>query len=76
MTAENNIQIGSQDRVNWVKVKEVAAATGLSQTKIRNLIEEGVIAASRLGNGYYRVQRTELERFIAEGFRNVGKKSN
>ena len=57
-------------RRSWLKVPEAAADYGISDTKVLGWIRSGElravnVAASRCGRPRWRIEKSELERFMA-----------
>jgi excisionase family DNA binding protein len=60
-------------RREWLTVPEVARLLGVPRTRAYELIQRGELPAVRLGERTIRVNRQELERFLLEERRVVGK---
>ena len=60
-------------RREWLKVPELALLLGVPRTRAYELIQRGELPAVRLGERTIRVNRKQLERFLLEERRVVGK---
>jgi excisionase family DNA binding protein len=60
-------------RREWLKVPELARLLGVPRTRAYELIQRGELPAVRLGERTIRVNRKQLERFLLEERRVVGK---
>ena len=53
----------------WMRVPEAAAYFHVPRSRMYDLIQTGQLPAVRMGNGGVRVNRKEVERFLAENRR-------
>jgi excisionase family DNA binding protein len=60
-------------RREWLTVPELALLLGVPRTRAYELIQRGELPAVRLGERTIRVNRQELERFLLEERRVVGR---
>lgn len=57
----------------WLTVPEVAAELNIPRTRAYDLIAKAELPAVRIGERSIRVHRGELEKFLLEGRRVVGR---
>ena len=55
-----------RDQREWLRVPETAELLGLPRSRTYELIAQGELPATRIGERSIRVNRRELERFLLE----------